>query len=107
MALCIAIEVSASGPPSAASATGKTLLPWIVGDAAYSAGSYSCPTGSHVLLTVAEAGQTPTHPLLALSPAEGAQISGAILLIWGVGWGFRVLVQTLRNTDGNLPSESE
>ena len=107
MALCIAIEVSASGSPSAASATGKTLLPWIVGDAAYSAGSYSCPTGSHVLLTVAEAGQTPIHPLLALSPAEGAQISGAILLIWGMGWGIRTLIQVLRNTDGNPTQESE
>lgn len=107
MALCIAIEVSGGGPASAISATGKTLLPWIVGDASYSAGSYSCPAGSHVLLTVAEAGQTPTHPLLALTPAEGAQISSAILLIWGIGWGIRVLVQTLRNTDGNHPSESE
>lgn len=106
MALCIAIEVSASGPPSAASATGKTLLPWIVGDAAYSGGSYSCATGSHVLLTVAEAGQPNTSPLLNLSPSEGAEISSAILLVWAVAWAFRALIQAIRS-DGSSTQESE
>lgn len=44
-------------------------------------------------------------PVLSLSPEEGAVISGAVLLIWAVGWGFRVLIQTLRNTDGNQAQE--
>lgn len=44
-------------------------------------------------------------PVLSLSPEEGAAISGAVLLIWAVGWGFRVLIQTLRNTDGNQTQE--
>ncbi|WP_336695372.1 hypothetical protein [Delftia acidovorans] len=44
-------------------------------------------------------------PVLSLSADEGAAISGAVLLIWAVGWGFRVLIQTLRNTDGNQTQE--
>lgn len=44
-------------------------------------------------------------PVLSLSASEGAAISGAVLLIWAVGWGFRVLIQTLRNTDGNPTQE--
>ena len=44
-------------------------------------------------------------PVLSLSAEEGAAISGAVLLIWAVGWGFRVLIQTLRNTDGNQTQE--
>lgn len=44
-------------------------------------------------------------PVLSLSPEEGASISGAVLLIWAVGWGFRVLIQTLRNTDGTQTQE--
>jgi len=44
-------------------------------------------------------------PPLQLDVAAGAAISGAILLIWGVGWGFRVLIQTLKYTDGNSTEE--
>lgn len=44
-------------------------------------------------------------PVLSLSAEEGAAISGAVLLIWAVGWGFRVLIQALRNTDGNQTQE--
>ena len=44
-------------------------------------------------------------PVLNLSTEDGALISGAVLLIWGVGWGFRALIQTLRHTDGNQTQE--
>lgn len=107
MALCLFIEASASGPPSAASATGKTLLPWAVGDATLSGGSYTCPSGSHLLLTVAEANQQISLPPLQITTAEGVAISSAILLVWGAGWAFRVLIQTLKHTDGNSTSETE
>ena len=40
-------------------------------------------------------------PVLNLSVEEGAAISGAVLLVWAAGWAFRVLIQTLRDTDGN------
>lgn len=44
-------------------------------------------------------------PVLSLTPAEGAQISLAVLTVWAVGWAFRVLIQTLR--DGARVSTSE
>jgi len=44
-------------------------------------------------------------PVLDLSPAEAAEISSAILLVWGVGWCFRALIQALKTTDGNSTNE--
>ena len=44
-------------------------------------------------------------PPLQLSADEGAVIAGAILAIWAIGWGFRALIQTLKNTDGNSTFE--
>lgn len=44
-------------------------------------------------------------PLLSLSVSDGVLISSAILLVWGVGWGFRVLIQTLKYSDGNQSNE--
>lgn len=44
-------------------------------------------------------------PPLQLTAAEGAVIASAILAIWAMGWGFRVLIQTLKNTDGNSTQE--
>jgi len=45
-------------------------------------------------------------PPLTLTLAEGAQITGAILLVWVVGFGFRALIRTLhvdenRDSDGS------
>jgi len=45
-------------------------------------------------------------PVLDLSPAEGAQISGAVLLVWAVGWAFRAAIKALR-TDGNSSTNEE
>ena len=44
-------------------------------------------------------------PPLQLSADEGAVIASAILAIWAIGWGFRVLIHTLKHTDGNSTSE--
>ena len=46
-----------------------------------------------------------TLPLLNMTLEEGAAISSAILLVWAVGWAFRTLIRTLKNTDGNQPTE--
>lgn len=46
-----------------------------------------------------------TLPVLNLSPAEGAAISSAILLVWAVAWAFRVLIQTIKSSDGNPTNE--
>ena len=42
-----------------------------------------------------------TLPVLNLR----AVISSAILLVWAVAWAFRVLIQTIKSSDGNQPSE--
>ncbi|MBI3102757.1 MAG: hypothetical protein HYY98_14575 [Burkholderiales bacterium] len=46
-------------------------------------------------------------PPLQLSAVEGAEIAVAILAIWAIGWGFRVLVQSVKKTDGETLSESD
>jgi len=38
-------------------------------------------------------------PVLNLSPYEGGMIAGAILLVWAVGFVFRVLVRLIYDTD--------
>lgn len=45
-------------------------------------------------------------PPLQLSAAEGALIASAILAVWAVGWGIRMLIQTLKSSDGNQESEN-
>lgn len=44
-------------------------------------------------------------PVLDLSPAEAAQISSAVLLVWGAAWCFRALLQALKTSDGNSTNE--
>lgn len=44
-------------------------------------------------------------PPLQLSPAEGAQIAGAILAVWAVAYGFRLCIKAL-NIDGNSSTSS-
>lgn len=46
-------------------------------------------------------------PPLQLTPAEGAQIAGAILAVWAVGWGFRTLIRHLKSSDGYSTSNEE
>lgn len=46
-------------------------------------------------------------PPLQLDTAEGAAIAGAVLAVWAVGWAYRVLIQTLRDTDGNSSTNQE
>lgn len=42
-----------------------------------------------------------TTPLLDLDTAAGASITGAVLVVWAVGFGFRALIKTLKTSDGN------
>lgn len=44
-------------------------------------------------------------PPLQLTPAEGAQIAGAILAVWAVAWGFRTLIGHLKTSDGYSTNE--
>lgn len=47
-----------------------------------------------------------THPLLDLTPVEGAQIAGAILAMWAIGFIFRMLRQAL-DIGGKQPTFKE
>jgi len=46
-------------------------------------------------------------PPLQLTTAEGAQIAGAVLAVWAVGFGIRMLARTLSSSDGITNHESE
>lgn len=46
-------------------------------------------------------------PVLNLTPADGGQIAGAILLVWAVGWGARMCIRALKHTDEAASVESE
>jgi hypothetical protein len=48
-----------------------------------------------------------TSPLQSLTVEEGGAIAGAVLAVWAVGWGVRVLVQMVRFTDGNSSTKEE
>lgn len=45
--------------------------------------------------------QAANPSVLNLSPAEGAQVGGAIVLTWAVAWVFKALVRSL-NVDGDF-----
>ncbi|CAN7251921.1 hypothetical protein LJR074_001064 [Acidovorax sp. LjRoot74] len=44
-------------------------------------------------------------PPLQLTAEEGAAIASAILAVWAVAWAFRMLIQTVKTSDGNQPNE--
>lgn len=46
-------------------------------------------------------------PPFQLDAEGGAAIAGAVLAVWAVAWGFRVLIRTLRETDGEQPPSTE
>lgn len=47
-----------------------------------------------------------TTPFFALDASGGALIAGAILAVWAVGYGFRLVIRAL-SIDGNNQPESE
>lgn len=67
MAICLFISQSAAGGQGVAFSRdgGINVLPWVLGEATFVDGQYSCPViqnvpeGSHLLLTVAEANALP------------------------------------------------
>lgn len=87
MATCIYFEASGSGQAGAVSATGKTVLPWSVGDATYSGGQYSCAIGSHLVMTVEEVNAMPKTgvPDAELMRETFFMSFGLVIGIWFVG----------------------
>lgn len=44
-------------------------------------------------------------PVLSMSTDDAAMISGAVLLVWVVGYAFRVLIRTLNVDGGSINTE--
>ncbi len=63
----------------------------------------TCTAVQYVVLTPAELNQYMVSPF-QLSLSEAGAISTAVLLVWAVGFGFRMLIRSLRETGGN-PSD--
>lgn len=62
----------------------------------------SCPSACTVTLE-----HTFNVPPFNLTENDGALIAGAILAIWALGYGFRALIRTVRDTDGNSTNPEE
>jgi hypothetical protein len=45
-----------------------------------------------------------SFPFFELTLEEGGQIAGAVVLVWVVGWAFRMFIQTVRQT-GQVPGD--
>lgn len=59
MAVCIYFDRTDSGQDSAIANEGYNVLPWHAGTATFSAGSFSCAEGSHLLMSIAEVNAMP------------------------------------------------
>ena len=81
MALCLVVEPSLTA----------------VGAAVLADGVYSCATGTHLLLTVAEVNAAPSLPV---APEQVAKAYGwglgTVLVLWAIGWSVGVLVGVIR-----------
>lgn len=81
MALCLVVEPSLTA----------------VGAAVLADGVYSCATGTHLLLTVAEVNAPPSLPV---TPEQVAKAYGwglgTVLVLWAIGWAVGVFVGVIR-----------
>lgn len=58
----------------------------------------SCGGSEYVVVTQAEFDQATVSPF-RLSPDEAASIASAVLLLWGIAWGIRMVVRVIREAD--------
>lgn len=64
----------------------------------------SCPVGQYVVMTQAEANAAAASPF-NLTLAEAGPISGAILALWALGFGIRMLIRTIRESSSTYEVE--
>lgn len=81
-------------------------------DSAISSGSSSSGSSSGATFTCAGSTCTVVHQvewvppdLMSIDLAGGAAISAAVLLVWAVAYGFRAVIRSFREVDGNQPTE--
>lgn len=58
----------------------------------------ACTGSEYVVVTQTEFDQATVSPF-RLSNDEAASIASAVLLVWAIAWGVRVLVRVLRDSD--------
>ena len=61
MALCLSIEQGFIAGQAVTSTSGFQWAPWSAAQATLTGGKYACPTGSHLVMTVAEVNQPPVN----------------------------------------------
>lgn len=114
-ACAAAIAAGGIGTGSWNSSGGYCDIPFLGGPVAATQVCEPAPStpGGSVTTVICSGSCTVTHvvdlqvPILTLTPAEGGQIAGAILLVWVVGWAARILIRTLRDTDEGRDPENE
>lgn len=58
----------------------------------------ACTGSQYVVMTQAEFDQATVSPF-RLSVADASLLSGAVLLIWALAWGFRMAIRVVREAD--------
>lgn len=104
MASCIVFQVTTpSGPTSAISVPGGyTVLPWSVGDATFSAGAYSCPVGSHLVMTITEVNaRAASVPDPQLMRENFFMSFGLVIGCWFIGKMVGSVLHLLRGRDND------
>lgn len=65
--------------------------------------SQASPCPGYVLMTADEAQQFASPFNLPLD--SGASIAGAVMACWAVGWGIRMIIRALRDSDSPIDSD--
>lgn len=69
-------------------------------------GPDGCPGDAFIALSPVEFDHYMVSPF-KLTLEDAGLISGAVLLLWSVGFGFRTLIRALRDTDEGLSTNSD
>jgi hypothetical protein len=106
MAACVLLQSTAvSGQPSAARVVNGVSsfdpLAWFVSEAGLVNGVYSCPVGSHILLTPSEASQATN-----MTAQDGLTVGWSIAAIWLGVWALTFIGRIIRDGSNNESNES-
>lgn len=93
--ICLSLPVAAAQIGIVGTNPVKQMTPGIVPTIDASSVA-SCPSGTYVVLTQAELDQYVSSPW-KLDLSEAGPIIGAVLLLWAVGYGFRMAIRAVRD----------
>lgn len=66
----------------------------------------TCDPSQVVLLSPAEYGQLVNSPM-QMTPADGAQVAGAVAMCWAVAWGVRMVIRVIRDSTADGSAEAD